>query len=132
MPTIISGRTLVSSALCQMGAESEIIAATERLLGAVGAGNYAAYEKLSSSDLTCVEPETQGHIVTGLGFHKHFFDLAKGSGTASPPTQNIIVSPHVRMLGPDHALIVYVRVTQSGGSVSTANETRLWKRVGGG
>ena len=36
------------------------------------------------------------------------------------------------MLGSDHALIVYVRVTQSDGKISTANETRVWKRVGGG
>ena len=51
-------------------AEEEVVAATRRLLAAVGAGDYAAYESLSSEDLTCVEPETQGHIVEGLGFHK--------------------------------------------------------------
>ena len=62
-------------------------------------------------------------------FHKHFFMLPKSG--PSPPTRNTIVSPHVRMLGPDHALVVYVRVTQSGGTVSSANETRLWKRMGG-
>ena len=33
------------------------------------------------------------------------------------------------MLGPDHALIVYVRVTQSDGKIATANETRLWMRT---
>ena len=47
-------------------AEREIISATERLLGAVGAGDYSTYQSLSSADLTCVEPETQGHIVEGL------------------------------------------------------------------
>ena len=70
------------------------------------------------------------------GSHKYFLDLAKSappkSGPAQPPTLNTVVSPHVRMLGSDHALIVYVRVTQSDGKISTANETRVWKRVGGG
>jgi|OM-RGC.v1.029717020 Calcium/calmodulin dependent protein kinase II Association. len=87
---------------------------------------------LSSADLTCVEPETQGSIVEGLGFHKHFFDLGASQPPSKVATQNTICSPHVRMLGRDHALVCYVRVTQSGGTVSTANETRLWKRVGGG
>ena len=68
--------------------------------------------------------------------YRYFFDLARSQPRAStgsaPPTQNLVVSPHVHMCGPDHALIVYVRVTQSGGNVTTANETRLWKRVGGG
>jgi hypothetical protein len=65
---------------------------------------------------------------------RHFFDLSKSqppSTTPGPPTQNTVVSPVVRMLGADHAMVVYVRVTQSGSNVSTANETRLWKRVGG-
>ena len=54
----------------EMAAEAEVIAATKRLLGAVGSLDYATYEKLSSDDLTCVEPETQGHVVQGLAFHK--------------------------------------------------------------
>ena len=29
-------------------------------------------------------------------------------------------------------MVAYVRVTQSGGNVTTANETRVWKREGGG
>ena len=113
-------------------AEAEIIATTKRLLSAVGAGDYSTYESLSSADITCIEPETQGNIVTGLPFHKYYFDLAKSSPkTNAPPTQNSISSPHVRMLGSDHALISYVRVIQNGDKIATANETRLWKREGG-
>jgi hypothetical protein len=50
--------------------EADVLSANKRLLAAVGAGDYGTYEALSSQDLTCIEPETQGHIVEGLGFHK--------------------------------------------------------------
>ena len=64
---------------------------------------------------------------------RYFFDLGKSQAKAThgPPTLNTISSPHVRMLGRDHALISYVRIVQSGGNVSTAQETRVWSRVGG-
>ena len=64
---------------------------------------------------------------------RYVFDMARGQqrGATPPASQNVIVPPHVRMLGPDHALIAYVRVTQSGDKISTSNETRVWKRVGG-
>ena len=52
--------------------------------------------------------------------------------TPGPKTNNVVVSPHVRMLGKDHALIVYVRMTQAGGKISAATETRIWQRVGTG
>lgn len=35
------------------------------------------------------------------------------------------------MLGPDHALISYVRITQAGDKISTAQETRVWRRENG-
>mmetsp|Transcript_3772 Transcript_3772/g.9919 ORF Transcript_3772/g.9919 Transcript_3772/m.9919 type:complete len:130 (+) Transcript_3772:2-391(+) len=110
-------------------AEDEIVQATTTLLGAVGTGDYETYSRLSDASLTCVEPETQGHIIEGLAFHKYFFDLGRAHQPVRPPPKlNTISAPHVRMLGPDHALIVYVRVIQSGDKVLTAEETRVWKR----
>lgn len=112
-----------------MSAADEVIAATERLLGAVAANDYATYEALSDASLTCVEPETHGQIVVGLAFHKHFFGLKPATaGNAGSDKQNIVCRPLVRMLGPDHALIVYVRITQNAGKVSLAEETRVWRR----
>ena len=129
---LVVGAVRGRASLFILMAEAEIIATTKRLLSAVGAGDYSTYESLSSADITCIEPETQGNIVTGLPFHKYYFDLAKSSPkTNAPPTQNSISSPHVRMLGSDHALISYVRVIQNGDKIATANETRLWKREGG-
>ena len=110
-------------------AEAEVLKATTRLLGAVGAGDYETYARLSDASLTAVEPETQGNIVEGLAFHKYYFDLARAhQPVRPPPAQNIVSSPVVRMLGPDHALVVYIRLTQKGDKVSTAEETRVWKR----
>ena len=109
--------------------EAEIVAVTTRLLGAVGTGDYAEYSRLSDPSLTCVEPETNGNIIEGLAFHKYFFDLARVHQPVAPtPKLNTVSSPHVRMLGPDHALIVYIRVIQQGDKISTAEETRVWKR----
>ena len=112
----------------------EIIASTQRLLGAISTGDYATYLQLSADDCTAVEPETQGQVVKGLAFHKYFFDLAHAEprrAERAPPTQNHICGPQVRMLGPDAAVIVYVRVIQSGGKLSSAEETRVWERKGG-
>lgn len=112
-----------------MSAEDAIIKATTRLLGAVGTGDYEEYLRLSDPTLTCVEPETQGNIIEGLAFHKYFFDLGRAHKPVRPdPKLNTVSSPHVRMLGPDHALIVYIRVIQQGGKISTSEETRVWKR----
>lgn len=46
-------------------AEDEIVQATTRLLDAVARADYEAYAALSDSALTCVEPETMGHVVQG-------------------------------------------------------------------
>ena len=109
--------------------EDEIIAATTRLLGTVAAGDYTAYSQMVDPTLTCIEPETNGNIIVGLPFHKYFFDLARAHQPVAPtPKLNTVCSPHVRMLGPDHALIVYVRVIQQGDKISTGEETRVWKR----
>ena len=110
--------------------EAAVLAATNALLSAVGAGDYPKYASLSSEDITCVEPETQGHLVAGAAFHKHFFDLDAATPSSSKlPTQNIMASPHVRLLGDNAAVVSYVRITQRDGQVSTAQETRVWHRA---
>ena len=61
-----------------------------------------------------------------------FSSLAVGKGQPpGPPVLNSLGSPHVRMLGPDHALICYTRVNQNGAKISAAQETRVWQREGG-
>ena len=54
--------------------QAEVLAATNRLLVAASAGDYATYSQLSDKTLTAIEPETQGTIIEGLAFHKYVFD----------------------------------------------------------
>ena len=111
-------------------AHTELLAATQKLLDAIGAGNYASYSSMCAADCTSFEPETQGHLVAGAAFHKHFFDLDAATPSSSKlPTQNIMASPHVRLLGDNAAVVSYVRITQRDGQVSTAQETRVWHRA---
>lgn len=77
-----------------------------------------------------------GHLVTGLPFHAFYFDLLQQRDNYVPPTQTI-AQPHVRMLGPDAAVVAYVRLQQkidsaSGRPVTVASEeTRVWQRTQG-
>lgn len=104
---------------------------TQRLLDAIAGQDWAAYEELCASDLTCFEPEAVGSLVEGLAFHRFYFVLG-GSG----PKNTTIVSPHVRMLGPDAGVIGYNRLVQfldGDGRPQTARfeETRVWERRNG-
>jgi ketosteroid isomerase-like protein len=113
--------------------ESEIIELTRRLLHSITQSDWTTYSELCSEDLTAVEPEANGHLVQGMEFHKHYFDMADGSPYAGVTTT--LSSPHVRLIG-DVAVITYVRQTQrvdnDGKSLTTSTpETRVWQSVDG-
>jgi ketosteroid isomerase-like protein len=113
--------------------ESEIIELTRRLLHSITQSDWTTYSELCSEDLTAVEPEANGHLVQGMEFHKHYFDMADGSPYAGVTTT--LSSPHVRLIG-DVAVITYVRQTQrvenDGKSRTTSTpETRVWQSVDG-
>jgi ketosteroid isomerase-like protein len=113
--------------------QHEIIELTRRLLESITNSDWATYTALCSEDLTAMEPEAGGHLVQGMGFHKHYFEMADGSPYAGVTTS--ISSPHVRLMG-DVAVIAYVRLTQrvdnDGNSRTTATpETRVWQRIDG-
>jgi ketosteroid isomerase-like protein len=109
---------------------SEILTLNQRLLEAIAGGDWATYESLCSPDLTCFEPETLGHLVEGMEFHKFYFDLGASAG-ASKVT---MATPHVRLLGDDAAIVAYTRLVQrldANGSPVTARveESRIWQRI---
>jgi calcium/calmodulin-dependent protein kinase (CaM kinase) II len=111
--------------------ESEIIDLTKRLVESITQSDWQTYAELCADDLTAIEPEALGHLVQGMAFHKHYFDLADGSPYANVTTT--ISSPHVRLMG-DAAVIAYVRLTQRVGgdgetTTSCSQETRVWQRV---
>ena len=92
------------------------------------------YSDLTASDITAIEPESKGHPVHGLAFHKYYFDLyshpkmttdTRQREDAQPLITNVISmsNPHVRWLGGGRcndgcgegtaALITYMRLDQT-------------------
>jgi hypothetical protein len=112
--------------------QAEIVKLTQQLLDSIAAGDWETYRSLCDPSLSAFEPEARGHLVEGLAFHKFYFDL----GRNQTPRSNTICSPHVRLLGPETAVISYVRVVQyvdGSGAPHTAcsEETRVWRRQDG-
>lgn len=112
--------------------EARVLSANQRLLEAITQGDYETYKELVSSDVTCFEDETAGHLVQGLEFHKFYFDLDGPPTAPSPNKAHMASKPHVRMLGENAAVCSYVRVNQKVGGdgvpmTTTALETRVWE-----
>ncbi|XP_003383392.1 PREDICTED: calcium/calmodulin-dependent protein kinase type II delta chain-like [Amphimedon queenslandica] len=110
--------------------EKEIIDITQLLLNSIGQKDFADYSKRCSEGMTSFEPEACSQMVTGLDFHKFYFDNMK----ANTPTQNNILKPKVHMLSEGVACIAYTRLTQSIDNQGTpysqvSNETRVWKKL---
>jgi len=68
-----------------------------------------------------------GHLVEGLAFHKHYFDISKG-GHGPYRGQQLIFRPVVRFIGENGALICYNRIVQDELNVKITEETRIWER----
>ena len=115
-----------------MSVEQEILALSRTLLTSIDSGDWSTYASLCDESITCFEPEALGHLVTGLPFHKYYFDLPAGK----TPKRSTIASPQVRIMG-DAAVVTYVRVVQKidaqGSPVSAAAmETRIWQKTASG
>ena len=113
-------------------AQQELLTLTRRLLDAIAAGEWDAYQALCDPTLTAFEPEARGQLVEGLEFHRFYFTQVERRGEPNVT----ICAPHVRLLGPDAAVVSYVRLTQSVGAdgapqTSRCEETRVWHRQGG-
>jgi calcium/calmodulin-dependent protein kinase (CaM kinase) II len=113
--------------------EADVLSLTQRLLDAIGTGDWQTYEQLCAPDLTALEPESAGQLVRGLAFHKFYFDLA-AAGQEESPRQTTMASPCVRLMG-DVAVVAYTRLDQrvdaSGQPITTATqETRVWQKQG--
>jgi len=111
---------------------AQIIDLTRQLLDSISRGDWETYRSLCDPSLTAFEPEAQGQLVEGLEFHKFYFELGGHMGKHA----STICSPHVRMLGPDAAVISYVRLVQhliAAGAPQTNRfeETRIWQRRDG-
>ncbi len=111
---------------------TDLIQLTERLLQSIASGDWETYEELCDPSLTAFEPEACGHLVEGMNFHRHYFQLGGLSGAH----QTTMVKPHVRLLGDDVAVVSYNRLIQhldtSGRPISSCfEETRIWHKQDG-
>lgn len=109
-------------------AESELLDISARLLKAIDAGDWKTYASMCDEQITCFEAEAEKQLVTGLPFHKFYFDLP-GSGT---PRLSSMASPTVRVVG-NVGIVCYARLVQkldgNGSPVTvSSNETRIWRK----
>ena len=110
---------------------AELLDLSRQLLDSIDRQDWAVYEELCDPALTAYEPEGVGSLVTGMEFHRFYFEL-EASGR---PTQSIISSPQIHLLG-DVALVTYVRQKQrveADGRPTTVafEETRIWQKQNG-
>ncbi|HEX6984495.1 MAG TPA: DUF4440 domain-containing protein [Planctomycetaceae bacterium] len=113
----------------------ELLRLSRRLLEAIDRQDWETYAELCDPSLTCFEPEAGGHLVSGLDFHRFYFEKRSGGGGGGAfARQSSMTSPSVRLMG-DAAVVTYVRLVQvysDGRYVSTAaEETRVWERQDG-
>lgn len=112
----------------------ELLRLSRQLLEAIDRQDWETYAELCDPSLSCFEPEAGGHLVTGLPFHKFYFEKRGGHGGGAFGRQSSISAPSVRVKG-DAAVVTYVRLVQiySDGRYATtaAEETRVWERRDG-
>jgi ketosteroid isomerase-like protein len=122
----------ITETVCMSDHAAEILRLTQELLDAIANGDWAVYEKLCAPSLTAFEPEAKGQQVTGLAFHRFYFDL----GGVRGKHHTTLVNPEIRPLGPDAALITYIRLVQKLDATNKpitaiSEETRVWQRLDG-
>ncbi|KAJ3261811.1 hypothetical protein HK103_004762 [Boothiomyces macroporosus] len=113
--------------------EKEILQLNQRLLNSIVNGDWAVYKELCANDITCFEPETGGHQVEGMPFHKFFFPE---NALTDGDREVTMASPKIRILSKDRTsvLISYVRVNQrckDNAQLSYFPETRIWSLIDG-
>jgi calcium/calmodulin-dependent protein kinase (CaM kinase) II len=110
----------------------ELLEINQRLLESIADGDWDTYAELCDPGLTAFEPEACSHLVQGMDFHRFYFDL----GGISGPHNTSMSQPQVLLLGPDAAVLSYVRLVQkldpAGAPVTVcSDETRVWQRRDG-
>lgn len=111
--------------------ETELAELTQRLLEAIGQGDWETYRQLSHPEMTCFEPEADGALVHGLPFHQTYFETP-GGGTVLRQT---VCGLKAWRLG-DAAATAYIRLVQgwsaeSGHWTRRFEETRVWHKEDG-
>ena len=108
----------------------ELLHLNQRLLDSIDQRDWDTYADLCDPSLTAFEPEAGGHLVSGLDFHRFYFEK-RDTDDDGIDRQSSISSPSVRLLG-DSAVVTYVRLVQlcndGRHTTSAFEETRIWER----
>jgi ketosteroid isomerase-like protein len=120
-------RRAVSPRYLATKAEDELINVNRSLLTAISSGDWKKYAELVSADATCIEPETSKQIVSGLEFHKFYFDLPGDPTVKQEPKNTTMSDIHAKVVG-SLGYLTYNRVTQVGLKTNVAQETRCWEK----
>eukprot|EP00039_Didymoeca_costata_P018672 m.334489 g.334489 ORF g.334489 m.334489 type:complete len:141 (-) comp17364_c0_seq1:74-496(-) len=105
-----------------------VIYRNRMLLDAIAMKDWEKYVTFVSPEMTCFEPEAPGVCVSGLKFHKFYFDLPSHDGKF---VQTTLCDERARFLSASVCLVTYVRMTQlatAEGKARTelAEESRIW------
>jgi calcium/calmodulin-dependent protein kinase (CaM kinase) II len=110
--------------------QQEVYDTLLELLHSIKSGDVETYTKLSSDELTCIEPETGGHLVEGLPFHTFLVER-------SPKDKQYhieVVNPAIRVYG-DTAYAAYTLTNSfwkgEGATFSQFQETRIFRKIEG-
>jgi len=111
--------------------EKEILELTQRLINAITERDFNEYAKLCTEDMTCFEPEACCQLISGMDFHKFYFD--KLPTTPGISVQQSMMTPKVHMLGENGACVAYIRLVQTinkDGKAESVSlpETRIWQK----
>jgi calcium/calmodulin-dependent protein kinase (CaM kinase) II len=113
-----------------MDEETELQEVLLRLLHGIREGDIEIYKELVDPELTCFEPESQGHGVRGLSFH--FFFMEHTTNSSSYHLE--LVDPTIKVYGAT-GYAAYTLLIQKNGDqgveISSVNETRIFRRIDG-
>lgn len=112
--------------------KNKIIQLTENILGDIVKSDWESYKTKCDSEMSCFEPESIGNLITGINFHRFYFEHTPQNKT-NPTIHFNIINPHVVLLSDTCAVIAYIRIMQYvaiDGSVNTnqSEETRVWQQ----
>ena len=107
--------------------QEELLETLKVLLHAIKDGDSEKYKELADENLTCFEPETQGHSVEGLPFHFFFMD----NNTYHKPYHLEIVRPIIKIYDETAFAaytLLFTKLIDGEPVVSQVNETRIFRR----
>jgi len=123
--------------------EKMLLARSAALLKSIDTADWDTYAALCDGDMSCYEPEAAQGLVTGMDFHKFYFDSAKAQAQATVK-QSTMANPVVKVVGDGSvAIVTYTRLIQrllpaepnAPGKLElpateSRVETRVWERTG--